>query len=362
MRSPWLFSAKHDLALLFFPVWLTWIVAFLLPDHLLQGDIAPWVFLVFVLGIDVGHVWSTLFRTYFDQDEFTQHKWLLISAPLIAFTLSFMLAFISIDLFWRCLAYIAIFHFVKQQYGFMRIYKSKSRGFQKKIVSDNLAIYTSMLFPILYWHLNLDRNFDWFVEGDFIQYQLPSNLNHYFNYFGSTFYFLIIGGWLIEEVYRKSVTQQSFAIGKVIWVLTTAGNWYLGIVYFNSDLVFTITNVVAHGLPYFALIIFYTDGKKALKSSEDSRSSKFQIAYIIILVVLGLAFFEEFLWDQFVYQEEEGVFQSIFGVPFPEINTYIKVFAIATLSVPQITHYIVDGFIWKNNAKNPYVKPILLGE
>ena len=25
-----------------------------------------------------------------------------------------------------------------------------------------------------------------------------------------------------------------------------------------------------------------------------------------------------------------------------------------------ITHYIIDGFIWKNNDKNPFLKPVLL--
>jgi hypothetical protein len=34
------------------------------------------------------------------------------------------------------------------------------------------------------------------------------------------------------------------------------------------------------------------------------------------------------------------------------------IFAIAILAMPQQVHYIVDGFIWKMNDKNPYLKPI----
>jgi len=367
MKSIWLFSSWRDLLFLFIPVWLTWLVAFVLPDHLLQTDIPAWILLVFIFGIDVGHVWSTLFRTYLDREEFSNHRQLLVSAPIIAFLLSFVLAFVSIDLFWRCLAYVAVYHFVKQQYGFMRIYKAKSKDFQKKIISDNFAIYLSMLYPVFYWHLNLDRNFQWFVEGDFIQFELPATISHYLNYSGNIIYFLLLGGWLFEELYRKSKTGNQLATGKIIWILTTAGNWYLGIIYFNSDLVFTITNVVAHGLPYFALIIFYTDKKRMLKSVTHSVKKGhlsarrgFQIAYTIVFTVLLLAFFEEFLWDRFVYQEEAGFFQSLFGIPFPEINTSVTAIAIALLSVPQITHYIIDGFIWKSNDKNPYLKPILI--
>lgn len=360
MRSNWLFSSRRDLLFLFAPVWLTWLVAFLLPDHFIQADIPAWVLLVFVFGIDVGHVWSTIFRTYLDREEYNHHKQLLILAPIAAFILSFILAFVSMDLFWRCLAYVAVFHFVKQQFGFMRIYKAKSKDFQKKIISDNFAIYLSMLYPILYWHLNLGRNFEWFIAGDFIQFELPAKAAYYFNYIGNTIYLLVLSGWLFEELYRASKTEHKPGTGKIIWILTTAGNWFFGIVYFNSDFVFTITNVVAHGLPYLALVIFYTDKKRIIKSGAKSLEGGFKIAYSIVLIVLLLAFFEEFLWDHLVYQEEEGVFQSIFGIPFPAVNTTLKVFAVAVLSVPQITHYIIDGFIWKVNDKNPYIKPILL--
>ena len=46
-------------------------------------------------------------------------------------------------------------------------------------------------------------------------------------------------------------------IGKDIVVATTAICWYIGIVVFNSDYAFTVTNVIIHGVPYFALIYFY---------------------------------------------------------------------------------------------------------
>jgi len=242
----------------------------------------------------------------------------------------------------------------------MRIYKAKSKDFQKKFLSDNFAIYLSMLYPIFYWHLNIDRNFQWFVEGDFIQYQLPDQITYYFNNLGNIIYLLLLGVWFFEELYLKSKTGNRLAIGKILWIFTTAGNWYLGIVYFNSDVVFTITNVVAHGLPYIALIIFYTDRKRAIKIASHPLKQVFKIAFTIVLVALLLAFFEEFLWDRLIYQEEGGVFQIIINTPFPEISTPVKSFAIAALSIPQATHYILDGFIWKSNNKNPYIKPILL--
>ena len=96
----------------------------------------------------------------------------MIITPPICFAVAFALSSISFHVFWRCLAYVAVYHFIKQQYGFMRIYKAKAKDFRKKIFKDNFIIYLSMLYPVLYWHLNLDRNFSWFVENDFFQISL----------------------------------------------------------------------------------------------------------------------------------------------------------------------------------------------
>ncbi|MFH4043607.1 hypothetical protein WAI98_20490, partial [Acinetobacter baumannii] len=52
------------------------------------------------------------------------------------------------------------------------------------------------------------------------------------------------------------------AIGKDIVVATTAICWYLGIVAFNSDYAFTVTNVIIHGVPYFALIYVYAKARR----------------------------------------------------------------------------------------------------
>ena len=64
-----------------------------------------------------------------------------------------------------------------------------------------------------------------------------------------------------SRISRKSiyqyVTDGFLNIGKDIVVATTAICWYVGIVVFNSDYAFTVTNVIIHGVPYFALIYVY---------------------------------------------------------------------------------------------------------
>ena len=228
-----------------------------------------------------------------------------------------------------------------------------------KLIRDNFVIYLSMLYPILYWHLSADREFAWFVEDDFLSANLDADTMKTVGLVGNGLYFLILIWWLFEELFsaRKSGTLHT---GKVLWVLTTALNWFLGIVFFNSDLVFTITNVVAHGLPYMALVIFYQGGKAKLRLGEIGRGLWFKISATIVGVVLLLAFAEEYLWDALVYRENESLFSLTYAYPWHAPGYYVQLVAIGVLAVPQITHYILDGYIWKNNEKNPHLKEILL--
>ncbi|MEM7107071.1 MAG: hypothetical protein AAF519_02510 [Bacteroidota bacterium] len=361
----WLFNKHTDIWLLGSPVWICWLVCFLVPATWHQHDIPLWFWVVIIIGIDVSHVWSTIFRTYLDKDEFQRHKTLLVLAPFIAVTVFFVAAVISIHTFWTILAYLALYHFIKQQYGFMRLYQARyGKVDVKKRVSDKSAIYLGMLYPVLYWHLNTRREFSWFVDGDFFNLsELTDSLApviSYFNPIGTSLYLAVLAYWLIQEIYLHQKHRLSFPFGKVLWVITTAFNWFLGIVYFNSDFAFSLTNVVAHGIPYMALMFFYVERKKQAVQRIPIGKIAIHVAFML-MVVLMLALGEEYLWDMLVYRENENVFARIFNYPFnPVTSTLATALAMALLSVPQVTHYILDGFIWKANKKNPYVKKVFL--
>jgi len=370
MQKTWLFNKPIDLLVLGLPVWLTWVICLLLPVNIIETELTLWVWVVFVLGIDVSHVWSTIFRTYLDKEEFANHKKLLIYTPVVCLVLFFLVANISTGLFWSVLAYIALYHFIKQQYGFMQLYRAKY-GFVKikKRISDKFIIYLGMLYPVWYWHLNSDRQFSWFVQGDFINLKsLLEGLPYWqegflvnLNQVCTLIYFFFLALWIAEEIiiYRKG--QLKFPIGKWIWVITTWGNWYLGIIFFNSDLVFTITNIVAHGVPYMALVFFYVEKKRETKISKVPFFENFYRVTFMLLAVLLLAFGEEYLWDMALYHDNVNFFGSILSYPMDVIQQPVfQALALALLSLPQVTHYVLDGFIWKSNKSNPYIKTVLI--
>jgi len=372
MRKIWLFSKNMDLWLLALPVWICWLICFLVPSSVHSGELPLWFWVFIIVGIDVSHVWSTIFRTYLDKSEFNNHKKTLIYAPAISLLILFSIACVSITFFWTVLAYVALYHFIKQQYGFMQLYRVKYGKVDfKKWISDKTAIYTSMLFPVFYWHVNTQRNFSWFVDGDFFNLsQWISQIEFWdisllvlINQTGNLAYFTVLGLWLAQELYFTKKQQLKIPIGKLIWVLTTACNWYLGIVYFNSDFAFSLTNVVAHGIPYLVLLFFYVERKKILRTSALPYSKIMGHLVFMIVVILILAFGEEYFWDMFLFRDNVHFFESISDYPFDMlISPYAKAFTLALLSLPQVTHYVLDGFIWKKNDKNPYLGEVLFGD
>lgn len=353
INKHWLFSKKLDLLGMFLPVWICWAICFALPTSTLAQEFPLWAWVAIILLIDVSHVWTTLFKSYLDKDSRKNHSYILKAAPILVLFGAFALVSASELWFWRVLAYLALFHFIKQQYGFLALYKSKHQDWiPKKFFQDKWVIYFSMAYPVLFWHLSPARNFSWFVAGDFITIASTSafwNLAH-------IVYFLVLSAWLIEELKVHRKQGKPIVIGKILWVLSTGFNWFLGIVYFNSDIAFSLTNVVAHGLPYIILIIFFT------KKKEQSQGKSVPLAkhlFKIVGLVSLLALLEEYCWDMFVNRDKQLFFETMIQYPIAAFeHPYLRALGIAILVVPQATHYILDAYIWKKNEKNPFLSLI----
>jgi hypothetical protein len=64
------------------------------------------------------------------------------------------------------------------------------------------------------------------------------------------------------------------------------------------------------------------------------------------LILWSVAFAEEMFWDRGVWGERSWLFGGRV-----DIET-IKMFIVPLLALPQITHYVLDGFIWRRKS-NP---------
>ena len=196
------------------------------------------------------------------------------------------------------------------------------------------------MYPLLFWHVFATEKLAWFVKGDFIQF----SAERFFPFF-SALYIAIIILYVAKEI-RLISRFRMVNIPRNLIVLGTYFSWYVGIVLFQGDLIFTLLNVVAHGIPYMALIWIY--GKK---KASTSFSFNFKGVAIFILVLLFLAYLEEYFWDGFVWKERAEIFpfvSSFFTIESPVILSLV----VAVLVLPQITHYVLDGFIWRFSKDN----------
>lgn len=336
MRQPWINKSKTDIPLILFPQFFVLGVVFFFQGFLKEAEEnhSFFTWLLLIVFIDVAHVYATLFKTYLVKEEFEKRKKLLLLLPILCFLIGFVLFLFGAKIFWSVLAYIAVFHFIRQQYGFMRLYSRKEIKTKWTIFLDNLFIYTATVYPMIFWFMSPSRKFTWFVENEFISYQNPLLLQ-----FFTWMYYSILAFYVVRTLYIAIKTGY-FNIPKNVIIIGTILSWYFGIVYFNNDLIFTLLNVVSHGLPYMALVYFNQNNNKHSFQIPKLSSLLGILTYIGIL--LFLAFTEEYLWEILVWNEHFNFNKGMdYLVPW-------QIVLVPLLTVPQFTHYVLDGYIWKS--------------
>ncbi|MBZ0186899.1 MAG: hypothetical protein K8F91_11690 [Candidatus Obscuribacterales bacterium] len=353
--QPWLCSAAFDGALIIAPALIASTFVILLRPQLEGSASLPlWAWVCFVLMVDVAHVYATLFRTYLDREAMSKNRNLLLSIPLACWIVGCLLYSVNGLLFWQALAYLAVFHFIRQQYGFMALYAFRDPEKARRFAwLDGALLYMATLYPLAYWHTHLPRNFNWFIEGDFLPVLPPMVTT-----IALILYIVLIGGYAVKET-LVSLQTKFFNIPKNLIIFATASSWWAGIVLLNSDMAFTMTNVVSHGIPYMALIWLYhrqtatvtsknQEGKNQEGKSIIDLILKITLSYLpaFLFFLIMLAYLEEGLWDGLVWREHLGFFSLFSSLPEITDKAWLAIL-VPLLCLPQSTHYILDGFIWK---------------
>jgi hypothetical protein len=343
-RGPWLFGRTTDLwtfggsaalalALVLAGIPLGWV----------SDQSAPeWTWLALIVAIDVAHVWSTSFRVYLDGDELKRRPWLYFGAPIACYAAGLALYAHGPETFWRVLAYVAVFHFVRQQAGWVALYRRRANETDAvDRVIDTAAIYAATIYPLVYWHAHLPRSFVWFVDGDFVAgLSAPIAAALAPVYWAIGIAFVARQAWL-------ALARRPLNHGKVLVVATTWLTWWLGIVALDSDYAFTVTNVVVHGVPYFVLTYRYG---RARAASIDRPVLGFLLrrgALGFLGFVLVCAAIEETLWDRWVFHDREWLFGA-----GPALSETIVWLVVPLLALPQSVHYVLDAWVWRRK-RNP---------
>jgi len=337
MEQPWIHKAKTDSIFILAPAFLVLAVVFFFQDWLkyVESSYSFYSWLILIVFVDVAHVYSTLFKTYFNPEAFRRRKKLFLGLPVLCFFIGMLLFSLGSNVFWSVLAYVAVFHFIRQQYGFMRLYSRNESKEKWSRIFDSLVIYTATGFPMLYWFLSKPRQFNWFMEDEFLRFE-----NQQIILLFGILYVIIMTVYIVRTV-LVAIRKRYFNIPKNAVILGTAFSWYFGIVYYNNDLVFTLLNVVSHGIPYMALIYLKEIESASIAKCEIYRRMKSYKGIVLFVVILILfAFFEEYLWEILVWNEH-------FSINTADFSSW-HIVLVPLLTVPQFTHYLLDGFIWKS--------------
>jgi len=345
----WLFSAPIDLAVFGGTALIALALVALGPS---TGTESPeWTWITGVLLVDVAHVWSTAFVVYLDPAEWRRRPALYALVPALALAAGIALYAVGEGVFWRALAYLAVFHFIRQQYGWVMLYRARNGERDRPgHWLDGATVYMATLYPLIVWHTRLPRAFSWMKQGDFVV-GLPAVAAD-------------IAGWIYTALLVAYVVRAALAIaagrpvawGKHVVVAATAACWYVGIVATNADYAFTVTNVFIHGVPYLALVYLYA---RAASREPDSRGGVAarlldgRRGLIVFLATLwAIAYVEELVWDRAIWHDRGWLFGA-----GGEIGG-AALFVVPLLAVPQLTHYILDGFLWRRRA-NPRLGRLL---
>lgn len=344
IESNWIGKPFLELTLICLTLFLCLLCVILFPTFFQSGSkLSNWTWLILVLCVDVAHVYSSLYRTYFDKTQWLKHQKALIAIPIFAFILGFILWQLGLEVFWKTLAYIAVFHFIKQQYGFVKVYSRKQIS-KFDAILNTITIYTATLYPLIYWHCYGPFEFEWFVNNDFFYLN-----NAWIETFTRPIYFCIVLVYIFRVLYLL-LTKRKFQLPLFLIITGTAISWYFSIIYFKSDLTFTFFNVLCHGIPYMTLVWIF--GKKHADSQVKNHHKWFYYFFkkyslpLFLFIPILFGFLEEGLWDGIFWNEHPYFFKPFYSfkkIITPQLTSLI----IPILITPQLTHYVLDGFIWK---------------
>lgn len=320
---------------------------------ILYPETSPLWFFIFAIVFDVGHVWWTLYRWYLQKNIFSKHWRLLIGVPILSFIILVILS--NITLAWydpyyvplAFLAHIALYHFIKQQVGFVLLYDKRSENLGSMEYAsrkaDTIITWIVTSFPFFYWMMHYELiTLNWFTAWE---YTILSSIIP-----RTELIWIIYAIWcILYAVFQILLTFRWAHINplKYLYIFGTAYIWYTWMVAYDSIIIFGFGNMLLHGLNYYGLIIgsTYHSNNYGKWLEQLRRLGIWIFSTTIIFSLFLFGYIEEFFWNQFIWQEKTIIFSDFFYNIW--YNQFILIIIFSILGSIQLTHYILDRYIWR---------------
>ena len=114
-----------------------------------------------------------------------------------------------------------------------------------------------------------------------------------------------------------------------------------------------MTNVFVHGIPYMVLVYLYARAASRERESSSGTAARMLARGVVpfLATLWFIAYAEELLWDR-IDHEHSWLFWS--GVDLSGIAVVLA----PLLAVPQLSHYVLDGILWRRKS-NPRLGRLL---
>ncbi len=353
--QPWIMNAYADFFGLFLVPFLFIFLAFIKsppfdsPNSKFLGFC-----ILLVLIIDWAHIFAQYPRIFSNPLESKLNKWLYpLSYLLLLPVMTILLNIFSVTFIDTLLVYFVIFHFIKQHFGFVKIF-SRTDGpksiWEKRF--EDLFIYLTMWAPVIYWHA-VPFGYDYKWVSLFIK--IPGIE------FISIMVFVIYAFSFLNYIRMEFVRFKKdhfFNIPKNLSLLSAILGW--GIVSILSDstslVIFTVT--LTHDLSYTYLVwvIGRRDKKilnQKLKIFSWNSIGGF-IFYVLCLVLIShiimithLELTKDLNWNYLIYGKMFNFLKSD--------NQWLTNFGWSLFFATQAHHYFIDRFLWKKEKDLEYM-------
>lgn len=363
----WVVSPLADLCCFAGPLVLACGIAWLTANSVGEDEVPLHWWIPLGTCVDVAHVYGTLYRTVFDS-EATSRNWylyLMAGPGLFCITLCINL-FLGMKWGWTLLAYFAMYHFAKQPFGILCLYKARfgERGAR----NHQWDYYTCMLgaaIPMLLIHVwdpdpearNVLR---WFYSGEQFLFRLPEFTRMPLQ----ILYVLVPTAWFLRLLYQRLREGVPINFGKIFIMGAQYLTWYMG----TSD--HHLTSLAFHNLFHgmSSMLLVYVAVNRRMETWRRERPSTMcwtdklnealvSSPWLYVGFAVVLAAIEEVLWDLLVEQEKmpQDTYRRL-----PKFSPTQQAVFTSFLMMPQLSHYFLDGFIWKMTVQNPGLKDALM--
>ncbi len=291
----------------------------------------PAVALVVFLLVDSGHVYTTVFRTYFRRSELQRSRRYVV-LPAALFLLFFTWVYLGRPYLWRFVIYFTLYHHIRQYAGVFLWY---ARLEDFKVRGEVRHLYALVVIPLLLFHF---REVDYQGLYHASEFEPWGSLAYYDVFFCA---FAVYGASQVLRMFWLFTTEKVGAGLALSFVYPVALHFICFLLLEHSYEIF-LPLMAIHGLTYLALI-----ARSMARLSAPGARSLYRIWLLILAVVVGFNLLENLVTENFdVFLDSEAL-----------RGNWLKALLVSAMVTPNVLHYVLDSYLWRNG--HPDFKAIM---